>query len=268
MVREHYGGFLVLLTIDIGNTHITLGVWDAGTLIFSARLASQRERTRDQYAVELALLLQRSAIAPSALVGTVIGSVVPELTAAIAGAAEILTAVPALVLAPGVKTGLSMRVDNPASVGADIVAAAVAAKEQYPLPCLVADLGTATKLIALDATGTLRGVSIAPGVGISLAALSDKASQLPSISFSGGARVVGTNTLEAMTSGVVYGTASMLDGMTARMEAELQAPFATLVGTGGLSGGILPHCLRTFVHAPDLVSDGLRRIYGKTEGRK
>ncbi|MDR3344303.1 MAG: type III pantothenate kinase [Oscillospiraceae bacterium] len=253
----------MLLTLDIGNTHITLGVWDGKKLRLSARLATQRERTSDQYAVELEVMLLHRDVPPKSLSGAAISSVVPELTGTLAQAAEQLTGTKALVLIPGVKTGLALPVDNPAQVGADIVAASVSARERFPLPCLVTDLGTATKLIVLDEHGAFRGCAIAPGVRISLDALSAKASQLPTISFSAVGRSIGTNTTDCMTSGVVYGTAAMLDGMTERMETELGVPFASLVATGGLAGGILPHCRRTFSHAPDLVLDGLRRIYGK-----
>ena len=253
----------MLLTLDIGNTHITLGVWEGESLRARARIATQRERTGDQYAAEIELILRGRGVEPSDFRGAAISSVVPELTGALSRAAERLTGTKPLVLGPGVKTGLAILVDNPAQVGADIVAASVAAKERFPLPCLVADMGTATKLIALDGDGAFRGCAIAPGVGISLEALSAKASQLPAISFAAVGRSIGTNTLDSMTSGVVYGAAAMLDGMAGRMEAELGGEFASLIATGGLSGGILPHCGREFVHVPDLVLDGLRRIYDR-----
>ncbi|MDR1409166.1 MAG: type III pantothenate kinase [Oscillospiraceae bacterium] len=251
----------MLLTMDIGNTHITLGVWDGKSLRVSARMATQRERTGDQYAVETELLLKLHGTNAQNLSGASISSVVPELTGALAQTAERLTGTKPLVLGPGVKTGLALRVDNPAQVGADIVAAGAAAKECYHLPCLVADLGTATKLIALDKDGAFRGCAIAPGVAVSLDALSARASQLPAISFATVGKSIGTNTLESMTSGIVYGTAAMLDGMTARMEEELGESFASLIATGGLAGDFLPHCKRRFLHAPNLVLDGLRRIF-------
>ncbi|MDR1805317.1 MAG: type III pantothenate kinase [Clostridium sp.] len=253
----------MLLTLDVGNSNISVGVWEGEKLRSSARLATQRARTGDQYAVELEVMLLHRGIAPTKLAGAAISSVVPELTGALAAAAEQLTGVRPLVLLPGVKTGLALRVDNPAQVGADIVAASVAAKERFPLPCLIADLGTATKLIAIDGDGAFRGCAIAPGVGISLDALSAQASQLPTISFDAVGKSVGTNTIESMTSGVVYGTAAMLDGMAERMEKELGVSFSTLAATGGLADGILRHCKRAFIYEANLVLDGLRIIYGK-----
>jgi len=253
----------MLLTLDIGNTQTNLGVWEGESLRASARLATQRERTGDQYAIEIEIMLQLRGIELSSLSGAAISSVVPELTGDLAQAAQQLTGIEPMVLGPGVKTGLAICVDNPAQVGADIVAASVAAKERYPLPCLVADLGTATKLIVLGKDGAFRGCAIAPGVGISLDALSSKASQLPRISFAKAGRSIGTNTLDSMTSGVVYGTAAMLDGMTERLEKELGEPFSSLIATGGLVDGIIPHCKRQFIHEPYLVLDGLRRVYGR-----
>ena len=250
----------MLLALDIGNTQITIGVWDDEKLRCCIRMATNRERTGDQYAAEIELLLRRAGIADGELTIAAISSVVPELTKDLALAAEQIIGGKPMVLGPGVKTGLAIRTDNPAELGADIVAACVAAKERFALPCLVADLGTATKLSVLNADGKFIGCSIAPGVGISLEALSARASLLPAISFSSAGRAIGPNTLESMTSGVVYGTAAMLDGMVARMEKELGIAFKSLVATGGLSKDILPHCKRKFHYEPDLVLDGLRRI--------
>ncbi|MCL2023899.1 MAG: type III pantothenate kinase [Oscillospiraceae bacterium] len=267
----------MLLTLDIGNTQINIGVWEGDVMRFSACLATDRGRTGDQYALEIKMMLESSGIFADKLRGSAISSVVPELTPMLTQAAGFFIEKQPIVLGPGVKTGLHIKVDNPAQVGADMVAAAVSAKERYPLPCLIADLGTATKLIVLDAKGAFCGCAIAPGVGISLDALSARASQLPAISFANLGRSIGTNTVDSMRSGIVYGTAAMLDGMTQRMENELRfgysnksdaavsEGFSSLVATGGLSENIVKHCVHNFRHEPDLVLDGLRRVYNRAQ---
>jgi len=133
----------------------------------------------------------------------------------------------------------------------------------YPLPCLIADLGTATKISAVGADGSFLGCSISAGVGISLEALAARTSQLPRIAFRAPMRCIGTNSIDSMQSGTVFGTACMIDGMIERMEAELGRPAATVVATGGLSREITAHCRREIVHNGDLALLGLKEIYGK-----
>jgi type III pantothenate kinase len=171
-----------------------------------------------------------------------------------------------LVLAPGVKTGLNIKIDNPAQLGADLIATAVAAKALYPLPCLIADLGTATKLSALDASGNFLGCSIAAGIAISLEALSARTSLLPRIAFESPGRAIGANSVESIQSGAVFGTACMIDGMLARMEQELGRPAASVVATGGLSNDIVVHSARKMIHNADLALLGLREIYRRNRG--
>jgi len=253
----------MLLAIDAGNTNLTLGVFEGDTLCLRARLATDRSLTPDQLAMQLMDVFRLYHADPAACGDAVIGSVVSELTASLAEAARKLTGRGPLVLAPGVKTHLNIRIDNPAQLGADLIATAVAAKALYPLPCLVADLGTATKIGAVGADGSFLGCSISAGVGISLEALAAHTSQLPRIAFRAPARCIGTNSVDSMQSGTVFGTACMIDGMIERMEQELGQPAASVIATGGLAREITAHCRREIVLNEDLVLLGLKEIYRK-----
>ncbi len=253
----------MLLVVDIGNTNINLGAYDNDRLVFVSRISTDRSKTRDQYAVELKSIFSLHNADSLSFSGSVVGSVVPELTHELCEAILMLTGTEPLTLSPGVKTGLNIRTDNPAEVGADLVAGAVGAVAAYSLPCLILDLGTATKISVLDKNGAFLGCTIAPGVSISLDALSTRTSQLPSISFKEPSHVIGTNTVDSMQSGIVFGVASMLDGMCDRIEAELNEPIGSIVATGGLSYGIVKCCKRNVTIDRNLILEGLRRIYLK-----
>jgi type III pantothenate kinase len=253
----------MLLTLDLGNTNITLGVYDNEDLVFVSRLATNRNRTGDQYAVELLSIFALYGMSAKDIHGSILCSVVPELTGAMTAAVEAITKIRPKILGPGIKTGLNILTDNPAQVGADLVAGAVAAAAAYPLPCLVVDLGTATKISVIDADGSFCGCTIASGVAVSLDALAKSTSQLPNISLSAPAKVIGTNTIDSMQSGTVFGTAAMIDGLCERIENELGVAAATIVATGGLSQDIVKCCKKTIVYDGELILNGLRRIYLK-----
>ncbi len=256
----------MILTADIGNTNITLGAFTANDAIsWIARLATSRHRTADQYAIELKALIELKG-SKGEFEGAVISSVVPELTEAFSAAVKAITGCEPLIVASGVKNGLKIATDNPKELGADLVAGAVGALTLYPLPCLVMDLGTATKISVIDENGAFLGCTIAPGVGISLDALSNRTSQLPAIALSAPSHVIGTNTIDCIKSGTVLGTASMLDGMAKRIEKELGKSFKTVVATGGLSKEIAECCERKMIYNKDLVLQGLLFIYKKNRG--
>lgn len=251
----------MLLCIDIGNTNITIGAYEEDHLVFVSRLATDRAYTKDQYAITLVQLFALHQMENRRYTGAAISSVVPELTDIIAQAvAQVIGHIP-LTLGPGIKTGLNIVTDNPAQVGADLVAGAVAAKHLYELPCLVIDLGTATKISALDQKGSFLGVAISPGVAISLESLSGRTSQLPRISLGKPTSAIGKNTIESMQSGVVYGTASMIDGLCEKMSEEMDVPVKTVVATGGFSSEIIKSCQQRIIHNPDLILYGLKTIY-------
>ncbi len=257
----------MLLTIDAGNTNLTLAAYrldtpEGNAPVFHSRMATDRSLTPDQLAIALLDIFRLHGVERSDCEDAVIGSVVSDMTDSLAEAAALLTGRMPLVLAPGVKTGLNIRIDNPAQLGADLIAAAVAAKTCYPLPCLIVDLGTATKISALDADGAFLGCSIAPGIAVSLEALSARTSQLPRVALRAPARAIGTDTVESMQAGIVFGTACMIDGMLERMERELGAA-ASAVATGGLAGAIARHCRRKIALNEELILLGLKEIYKK-----
>lgn len=251
----------MLLTIDIGNTNINLGIFNGDELTMSARLATERQKTDDQFAVDFVNIFSVYGIKTADIEGTVISSVVPEITVHIKNAVKKLTGKRVIVLSPGVKTGLNIMIDNPAQLGADLAAGAVGATE-YPLPAFVVDLGTATKIFAVDENKGFRGCMIAPGVAISVKALTDTSSLLPAISLEPPKKACGTNTIESMQSGIVLGTAAMIDGLLDRFAEELGEP-KTIIATGGLSSFITPVCKREMIYDSDLILKGLKAIYEK-----
>ncbi|MGN0572120.1 MAG: type III pantothenate kinase [Candidatus Fimenecus sp.] len=253
----------MVLTIDIGNTNINLGLFQGDTLQMNVRLATERQKTDDQFAAAFFQLFQMHNVDPTKIDGTIISSVVPEITSSVKYAVKRLTAHKVLVLSPGVKTGLNILIDNPAQLGADLAAGAVGASAYYPLPAFVVDLGTATKIYAIDEKG-FRGCMIAPGVAISLKALTDTSSLLPTISLEPPKKACGTNSIESMQSGVILGTAAMIDGLLDRFAAELGTP-KTILATGGLSSFIAPVCNHTITYDSDLILKGLKKIYEKNQ---
>ena len=253
----------MVLVADIGNTNITLGIYKNDELIFVSRLATQRHRTSEQYAIELNAVFNLENISGS-FEGAVISSVVPELTRAFKEAIKKVAKVEPLVVAAGIKNGLKIATDNPKEVGADLVAGAVGAIAEYTLPCIVIDMGTATTVSVIDSEGQFLGGSIAAGVMLTLKALSENTSQLPSINISAPPSVIGRNTVDCMRSGLILGTASMIDGLIERISEELDE-IPTVVATGGLSKEIITHCKSDIIYNENLLLDGLREIYEKNK---
>ena len=252
----------MLLTIDIGNTNVTLGAYDGSVLSFTARLATEQRKTDDQSAVEIKNLLSLYEISPDDIEDAIISSVVPAVGKSISNAVSKLCHIVPLMLGPGVKTGLNIKIDNPAQLGADLVAGAVGALDSYTMPCVVIDMGTASTLSVLDRNGIFLGGVIAAGVRLTLKALAENTAQLTSIPIEAPDSVIGTDTVSSMQSGLVYGTASMLDGLLDKIAEELgETP--TVVATGGLSREIIPHCKTSIIYNENLLLDGLRAIYEK-----
>jgi len=255
----------VLLTVDIGNTNITLGTYDKDdSLVFVARFATDKSRTCDQYAIELSDIFKLYNKNINDVDGAVICSVVPSLTDTLSKALILASKIEALIVGPGIKTGLNILIDNPAQLGADIVAGAVAAISKYPLPCAVFDMGTATTLSVIDSKANFLGVTIMPGVIVSMDALSARSAQLPQVDFSAPESVIGKNTIDSMKAGLVYGNAAMLDGIIDRVSNELSAK-PTVIATGGLSKDIIPHCIHEIVFNDTLILDGLMIMYKKNK---
>ena len=252
----------MLLTVDIGNTNVTLGAYDSDALVFTARLATDPRWTDDQYAVEINNVLYLYNQELGDIEDCIIASVVPSVGRSISNAVSKLCHIVPLMLGPGVKTGLNIKIDNPAQLGADLVAGAVGAIDAYTMPCVIIDMGTASTISVLDKNGTFLGGVIAAGVGLTLKALTENTSLLPSIQIEAPPSVIGSNTVECMQAGLVYGTAAMIDGLL-EMITEKLGENPTVVATGGLSKEIIAHCKFDIIYNENLLLDGLRAIYEK-----
>ena len=252
----------MILTVDIGNTNIALGGFDDNELRFVARIATDTSATDDEYAVRLISVLSLYKIDRACIGGAIISSVVPQLNAVMKKAIKTVFALDALVVGPGIKTGIGIHCDNPASVGSDLICACVAAHFIYSSPALIVDMGTATKIIATDKKGTFIGVSIMPGLLMGLNALSSQTAQLPQISLTAPASALGKNTADCMRSGAVFGHAAMIDGMIDRIASEL-AEKPQIFATGGMSEAVIAHLSHSITHDEHLVLKGLNIIYGK-----
>lgn len=250
----------MLLTIDIGNTNITLGAYRDEELLFVSRMFTARHKTSDEFAADLLSIFKLYEVSAPDFSKVVMSCVVPEIEDSVIRAVKMITGKkPAIV---GAENHGSFKIDilPVSAVGADLICAAVAAKAKYTLPCLVADLGTATKIIVVDRDGKFVGCTISPGVKISMDALAARASLLPSVSFKAPKKAVGANTAECIQSGVVFGTAAMLDGLIRRISNELSLKNATVVATGGYSRGIIPCCETEIIYDENLILDGLFEI--------
>ncbi len=252
----------MLLAIDIGNTNITLGAYENDVLRFTARLATVHGTTSDQYAVEMKNILELHGLDSSGIEDCIISSVVPSVGGAVSNAVSLLCDIVPLELGPGIKTGLNIKIDNPAQLGADLVAGAVGAISEYTLPCVVIDMGTASTISVIDKNGAYLGGVISAGVRLTLKALCENTSLLPSIEITAPKSVIGSNTVDCMKSGLIFGTAAMIDGLLDKIIDEL-GEVPTIVATGGLSKEIIAHCNNDIIYNANLLLDGLREIYEK-----
>lgn len=252
----------MILTVDIGNTNIVLGGFSGDEPSFVARLSTDTKKTEDEYAALLRSVLSIHAVDKAEIEGAIIASVVPPLNGVMKKAIRIVYGITPLLVCPGIKTGLGIHCDNPQTVGADLISACVAAHHIYGSPSLIVDMGTATKLMLVDKSGTFCGASIIPGVTIGLSALSGGTAQLPQISLEAPKSVIGKNTVDCMRSGVVFGNACLIDGMIDRFfeEAGERMP---VIATGGLSSTIIPLCTHHITLDEHLVLKGLRILYEK-----
>lgn len=253
----------MLLTVDVGNTNTVFGVFSGDTLCFVSRIATILGLTEDEYAVKIRGILQLHDVSTNEVSGAIISSVVPALTPILKKAIKTIYNVDALVVGPGMKTGINLLVDNPAQVGADLICASVAAFEKYKKPCIVLDLGTATKIMAVDKNGAFLGVSIIPGVELAMNALAKNTALLPQIALDAPKHIIGKNTIECMHSGIIFGNACMIDGMLSRIQKELGSYDMTYIATGGLANTIIPHCEHEIEQDPHLLLKGLHILYEK-----
>lgn len=250
----------MILAVDIGNTNIVLGCIEDDRILFEARMATDLIKTSDQYCAELKSILGLFDAEIARIEGSIVSSVVPPVLNSFRTAIRKLTGRDCLVVGPGIRTGLNIRMDNPAEVGSDLIVAAVAGIARYGMPLLLVDMGTATTITAVDRSGAFVGGCICPGVKISMEALTGRTAQLPGIALDEPKRAIGKNTRDCMQSGIMFGAAAMLDGLLDRMERELGGE-VNVVATGGIARFVVPLCRRKIVLNRGLMLEGLNLLY-------
>jgi len=250
----------MILTIDIGNSNIVLGGVEGSNISFEARLRTDATKTSDEYCIDLKMILDVYGVKTADIEGSIIASVVPQVLNAMQTAIKKLTGKAALVVGPGLKTGLNIQIENPAQTGADLVVGCVAALREHKAPMIIVDMGTATTMIVLDKNSAMIGGCIMPGVKISMDALTDRTALLPGLQLDQPKKAIGRNTIDCMRSGIMMGAACMIDGMIERMEAELGYE-TTVIATGGIAKFVLPMCKRKILYDKDLLVKGLAALY-------
>ena len=250
----------MILAIDIGNTNIVIGCIRDNRILFVERLYTDVKKSELEYAISVKNVLEIYGVNRRELKGGIISSAVPPVTGTIRNAAAKVIGKELLVVGPGVKTGLDIRIDNPAQLGPDLVVGAVAGIEEYGCPLVIIDMGTATAFTVVNEKRQVIGGMILPGVGVALDSLTNRTSQLPKISLDPPKKLIGSNTVDCMKSGVLYGNACCADGMIGRIREELGTELH-VVATGGMAKHIIPHC-REEIHMDDaLLLKGLNLIY-------
>lgn len=253
----------MILAIDIGNTNIVVGCFDKEKILFVERVSTDHKKTELEYAISLKNVLEIYGIRPQNIEGCIISSVVPPLTGVLKTSAGKIISGEVLVVGPGIKTGLNILMDNPASLGSDLVVDAVAAIHEYPVPLIFIDMGTATTISVVDEEKRYRGGMILPGIRVSMDSLTSRTAQLPRIGTEPPKKLIGRNTVDCMKSGMIYGNASCIDGMIRRIKKELGKKDITVIATGGLSKLIIPYCEEKIIYDNELLLKGLRLIYEK-----
>ena len=250
----------MLLAIDIGNSNIVIGCMQDGKILNEIRIATDLIKTSDQYCMDLKNALSLYEIDKDSIEGVIISSVVPQLLNSFRTAVLKLTGKKPMVVGPGIRTGLNIKLDDPSQIGSDLIVAAVAALREYPAPLILIDMGTATTISVIDSTRSYIGGCICPGVRISAEALSTRAALLPAINLDAPKKAIGKNTSDCMRSGIMLGAAAMLDGLVDRTEDEL-GDKATVIATGGISRFVIPMCRREILYDRNLLLKGLEILY-------
>src|SRR3982074_2598449 len=249
-----------LLAADVGNTNVVLGAYEGAKLLSTWRTATRHDQTEDELAVMVDALLGREDLSLDDVDALVLGSVVPPLTASFTRLAERYLDRPALVIGPGVKTGVRLRVDNPSEVGADRIANTLAAHRRYGGPAVVVDFGTTTNFDVVSAEGDFLGGAFAPGLEVSAESLFGRTSRLFRIALTPPATAIGKNTADCLRSGIVFGYVGLVAGLLARIVAQLPAP-PKVIATGGLASTIAPLANGNESVDEDLTLEGLRMLY-------
>ena len=257
----------MILTIDIGNSTIVLGGVREQEICFECRINTDRVKTSDTYCIDLKTLFEIYGVELASIEGVIISSVVPQVMNSVRTAIRKLLNLEPLIVGPGLKTGLDIRLENPSAMGAGLVAADVAALAEYKPPLIIIDMGTATTMSVLDPNGAHLGGCVCPGMKISLDALTSRTSLLPGIQLDSPKQAVGRNTADAMRSGIMFGNAAMLDGMIDRFSQETGWDF-TVLATGRLAERIAPLCRHEIIVDRHLIIKGLVALYRQNSLRE
>lgn len=253
----------MILCINVSNSIITLGVFKDDTLLFKTSISSDSNKTAPEYSIILKSIFELYNFEISDITGCIISCVVPSLTTTIKDALTYMYKGKIYVVGPKLKTGLKIKSENPSQIGSSLICQSVALTKKYPMPCLLISMGTALSMFVLDDSGVFIGGAILPGIKISAKALNENTAQLPQIDLSQSPKsVIGTNTTQNVQSGLIFGTASTIDGMINRFKKELGENLYC-VATGDISDIILSHCNSEIVYDENLVLEGLKIIYEK-----
>ena len=252
----------MILAVDIGNTNIVLGCCDEGRILFRERVSTSLTATDLEYAVTLRTAVEMNGYDSTQIDGAIISSVVPTITNTVKAAVEKYARVRCKGVGPGMKTGLSIKIDNPAQLGSDLVVDAVAGINEYKAPMIIIDMGTATTLSVIDEGKNYLGGMIMPGIMISHDSLISRTSQLPRIALEEPKKLIGTNTVDCIKGGILYGSAGSIDGICDRIKQEIGRD-CTVVATGGLAPVVVPLCKTQITLDEDLLLKGLMLIYNK-----
>lgn len=256
----------MLLAVDVGNTTISVGLMDENKeLKFAGSLDTDTRKTADQISMDLANLFSYYGYSISDVTGVIMCSVVPSINLMMERALTRILGKPPMIVGPGVKTGLNIRLTYQTLIGGDIVADAVAALDKFQPPIITIDMGTATAIGVISDGRTYEGGLLFPGVQVSLEALSQRAALLPDIALQHPKGLIGKNTEEYMRSGIVYGNAGMLDGIIDRLKAEFPEKNVTVVATGGSAPLILRYCRNEIIYDKNLLMEGLWSIYHRNK---
>jgi type III pantothenate kinase len=250
----------MLLAFDIGNTTVAIGLFSGPELVKSWKIKTDRDKTSDDYAAVLINLFQAAGVQPPQAEAAIVSSVVPPLTPVIQDACKGLFGLEAIIVGPGLRTGMPILYENPLEVGADRIVAAVAAFEKYGGPVIVVDFGTATTFDAISAKGEYLGGAIAPGIQIAAEALYLKTARLPRIEIRKPKRAIGRTTVASMQSGLYFGYVGLVTNTIGEIRKELGAE-TRVIATGGFGGQVLPEVPAIEAYEPDLVLQGLRIVF-------
>ena len=253
----------MILTIDIGNTHTKLGSVDKDMNVnMICRIPTDRDDTTDGYIARIKQIFDVKGVAAGGFEAVVISSVVPPVTAAIKGAIKTITGLDPLILGQNLNSDMDIKIPG-GVIAPDLLATAVAAKDEYPLPCVIINMGTATTITVVDEKGSYTGGAILPGVSTSLNALTDKTSLLPGIEIEAPSKAIADETVDSMKSGIVYGSAGAIDGIIDHFEEEMGGAAASIVATGGLGKLIGKYCRHNIILDDDLLLKGLYSAWEK-----